>query len=270
MVPAEQELTAQQHGTAAEQQQVQAAAAAQAVVLQNKAAAQQQAQAAAQHEAQAAAQQQAQAAAQQQAAQVAPAGGGQTPLERTKNPSVSHANQYKQYLRSANNRKKFPLDLHARFTEDPLDLFWIWLENDMDWGQVKLHVSRGSRSSVNSQQELQGQKERDMNLPEAKKTDLIARLEKAGAWKWDPQFPGDLEERIFFMTGKQAITKSHERFEEMRVDAEHEIVDNDELKSLLGPGGILAAGHVEVNMLQMMHDQVCMLKKRAYKHKKPK
>ena len=146
------------------------------------------------------------------------------------------------------------MDLASNFNQDAADLFWIWMENGNDWGSVKLAVSRGSRSSVNAQQELQGTKERDMNLPDAKKKDLIGRLEKAGAWKWDPQFPGDLEERMFYTTGKQAITSNHERFEEIRADAEHDIVDKDELKCMLGPDGILAAGHLEADMLQIMQE----------------
>ena len=52
-----------------------------------------------------------------------------------KNPSKDARNDYRVFIRQAQNRDKFPVGLQAAYKADKADLFNIWRRNGKNWGK---------------------------------------------------------------------------------------------------------------------------------------
>jgi hypothetical protein len=102
-------------------------------------------------------------------------------------------------------------------------------------------VSRGSEKATESKFGSEGVKERDLNYPSEKKKAVIEMCEQRGWWMWDPMFPTDKEERMFFPLNKVSIEKINRTYEKMECIGEIPM-DEASGEALLGDGGLLEDG----------------------------
>jgi len=89
-------------------------------------------------------------------------------------------------------------------------------------------------------------KARDMKYSDEKYKAIITKCIAKGAWMWDPNCPGDEEERLYYLFTGAEISDRSKAWEGMEAIGDMDL-DGEEKAELLGEGGVLAAGlHVRL------------------------
>jgi hypothetical protein len=102
-------------------------------------------------------------------------------------------------------------------------------------------VSRGSEKATESKFGSDGVKERDLNYSLEKRKAVVEMCEQRGWVMYDPMFPTDKEERLFFPLNKVSIEKINRTYEKMECIGEIPM-DEASGEALLGAGGVLEDG----------------------------
>lgn len=160
------------------------------------------------------------------------------------NPSKEAKNDYRAFIRGAQNRDKFPVGLQAAFKADKVDLFNIWRRNGKNWGKSELAVKRSAAKLTESVGEKRLVKVRDLvrdGMPLERALSLREKRKRENLCVADADFP-DVEDEIqFWHTTKVAASTINRTEESMSVTATAD-VDGAELEDLVGDEGILCAG----------------------------
>ena len=164
-------------------------------------------------------------------------------------PSKEARNDYRAYLRAAQNRDKFPVGLQAAYKADKADLFNIWRRNGKNWGKTLLEVQRRASKLTESVGEKRLVKVRDLvrdGMPLERALALREKRKKENLCQNDPDFPEVEEEIQFWHTTKVAASTINRTEESMTVSGTADVA-GAELEDLVGDEGILCAGlHVAV------------------------
>jgi len=161
-----------------------------------------------------------------------------------KNPSKDARNDYRVFIRQAQNRDKFPVGLQAAFKADKVDLFNIWRRNGKDWGKAELSVKRMASKLTEAVGEKRLVKVRDLvrdGMPLERALSLREKRKRENLCVADADFPDVDEEIQFWHTTKVAASTINRTEESMSVTATAD-VDGAELEELVGDDGILCAG----------------------------
>lgn len=161
-----------------------------------------------------------------------------------KNPSKDARNDYRVFIRQAQNRDKFPVGLQAAFKADKVDLFNIWRRNGKDWGKAELCVKRNASKLTEAVGEKRLVKVRDLvrdGMPLERALSLREKRKRENLCVADADFPDVDEEIQFWHTTKVAASTINRTEESMSVTATAD-VDGAELEELVGDDGILCAG----------------------------
>ena len=141
--------------------------------------------------------------------------------------SVTHRNEYMQFLRAARNPKKLPQSLVATFNGQKLDLFRMWLERGQDFSQVEVEINRR-----NVQASIASAKDKYMSRSELTKDgryskediDLLVQARTtSGDWVPDTNFP-DREDLRKYRVGNFDVEK----------ETQHRREDSQQIASTTG------------------------------------
>ena len=97
------------------------------------------------------------------------------------------------FVRSAANRKKFPVSLAETFNSQKVELFNMWLDSGKDWSRTKLQVERQNEmrnQSIKGWTAIQGKVLKE-KLGEEKWKTVLAKRKASGLFYEDDDFPGD-------------------------------------------------------------------------------
>ncbi len=98
------------------------------------------------------------------------------------------------------------------------DLFWLWKRNNKDLNKVLLIVRRKAAKETLGKGKKSMVKVRDLvgkGMPEKKAKDLRDRKMQKGEACYDPEFPDDQEEIMFWLTTEISFENTN-RTEEIR------------------------------------------------------
>lgn len=156
--------------------------------------------------------------------------------------SVTHPTWYAQFARDVANRKICPIELGPSLKKDKTDVFRMWLEEG-SLMRVLLRVKRKATKSSEGSDKYIWTKERDLKYAPEKKAKLIQKKKKDGLWCYDPEFPNDESEIMILVLDKSSYVVSDKIEESVSAEGKQNL-DQEAAKSLLGEGGMLAAGRV--------------------------
>ena len=157
--------------------------------------------------------------------------GASAPGKKTEKPptSLTHRKEYMQFCRQCSNRKKVPHELLDELRTNRLDMFQMWMEEDKNMHAVNLRVKRILSIRNRSKKTLKYMKERDLPYAKGKCEALVAKAIRNGTWMWDPNFPGDEEEREYLVHESTLVEVEHEQCEQQEVEATVTGADDAEL-----------------------------------------
>lgn len=108
---------------------------------------------------------------------------------------MSHKPEWDAFVRSAANRKKFPVALAETFNSQKVELFNMWLDSGKDWNRTQLLVERQSEmrnQSIKGWTAVQGKAlKQQYGDDEAKFQTIVAKRKASGLYYEDEDFPGD-------------------------------------------------------------------------------
>ena len=159
-------------------------------------------------------------------------------------PTKDHPAEYRTFIREVRNRDKFPVGLASSFRQNKVDLFHLWRKNGKDWSAVQMIVKRRASKITESLGKKTLVKVRTLvkeGMPLAKAVQLKERKKAAGMGQYDPEFPDDNDEYMFWVTSEVSRSNYNRTEESMEAEGKKEL-DDAEAEDLLGDDGILAAG----------------------------
>lgn len=157
--------------------------------------------------------------------------------------SMTHKNEYNQFIRACCNRKKFPSALAGPFKESKGETFNVWLQNKKDLQRTAMVFTRRATHKERLRHRWAFRKKRDIDAMYPEKMqlvkDIIKSKEQNGLWEADPEAKDDPEERMYWMRiDKEFISDDiAEEVTEIQLEADIKNVDD-----VLGEDSIFSGG----------------------------
>ncbi|CAK9076382.1 unnamed protein product, partial [Durusdinium trenchii] len=162
--------------------------------------------------------------------------------------------EWDKFDRQTKSSLKFPPSLQPMLKTKKVELFNMWLENDMSWDRVQCVVERQQTSSNLSRKEWVAVQAKDLKtrLPEDRFNELIKRRTEAGLYYPDEDYPDDdmdwfveswaQKETWIYMPKGRVVRQDDAAAEILKVRAEKKLDENLFNALTAEEGGVLAAG----------------------------
>ncbi|CAK9086948.1 Uncharacterized protein SCF082_LOCUS41130 [Durusdinium trenchii] len=168
--------------------------------------------------------------------------------------SKTNKKEWDKFDRQTKSSLKFPPSLQPMLKTKKVELFNMWLENDMSWDRVQCVVERQQTSSNLSRKEWVAVQAKDLKtrLPEDRFNELIKRRTEAGLYYPDEDYPDDdmdwfveswaQKETWIYMPKGRVVRQDDAAAEILKVRAEKKLDENLFNALTAEEGGVLAAG----------------------------